>query len=184
MLKKILIVFVFVCSGIPLLAVEVSHKQIEFFVEHTAKNVTGVCNEMQMENPNIQFVAGQYRLTSPFEIIIPILKLTSGDSGRDSHIHEILGSPEFQVIQVKVGSIQQSKTNLQKYTIKGKLTIRGNSKDFVSDAKVKVLDLGMLEVEGKLVVRFSEYNLENPTLLFMKAKDEILVKYLFELRMK
>lgn len=184
MVKKILFVFAYVCSSLPLIAVDISNKQIEFFVEHTAQNVTGVCNDIQIENPNIQSISGQFRLKSPFEIKIPILKITSGDSGRDSHIHEILGSPEFQVIQVKVESINQSKTNLQIYVIKGILTIRGKSKEFVTDAQVLALESGLLQVNGRLVVKFSEYDLENPTLLFMKAKDEIQVKYRFELRMK
>ncbi|TGL07835.1 YceI family protein [Leptospira bouyouniensis] len=183
-MKKFIITIIILLSAIQLQAIEVSHKQIEFFVDHTAQNVTGICNEIQIENPNLQSFGGQYRLRSPFEIKIPILKITSGDSGRDSHMHEILGSPEFQVIHVKVESINQSKTNLQIYAIKGKLTIRGKSKEFVTDANVQVLESGLLHVNGTLGVKFSDFELENPTLLFMKAKDVIQVKYQFDLRMK
>ncbi|TGM37701.1 YceI family protein [Leptospira biflexa] len=183
-MKKVFVICILFLLGFQMEAIEVSKKKIEFFVEHSAQNVTGICNEIQMENPNIQSVGGQYRLKSPFEIKIPLLKITSGDSDRDSHIQEILGYPESQSIQVKVESIHQSKTNDSSYSIKGKLVIHGKSKDFVTDVSVQVLESGFLQVDGTLVVRFSEFDLENPSLLFLKAKDEIQVKYRFELRMK
>ncbi|MCW7469379.1 YceI family protein [Leptospira kanakyensis] len=163
-------------------AAEVTKKNIEFFVEHTTKNVTGVCNEIQMDTPNIQVSGNHYILKSPFELKIPLLKITSGDSNRDSHIQEILGYPDSTNILVKIESVQPEKD--QTYTIKGKLTIHGKTKEFVTDATVKPENPNSLLVDGSLVVKFSEYELENPSLLFMKAKDGIQVKYHFQIRLK
>ncbi|MCW7461239.1 YceI family protein [Leptospira limi] len=181
-MKKLIITLIILWSGFQLHAFEVSKKKIEFLVEHTTKNVTGVCTEIQMGNPNLQISNGKYNLKSPFEIKIPILKISSGDSNRDSHMQEILGYPDTPLIQVKIESILPSKTNEQIYTIKGKLTIHGNTRDFSSDANVKVLEAGEFQVDGVVVVKFSEFDLENPSLLFMKAKDEIQVKYLFQFK--
>lgn len=72
----------------------------------------------------------------------------------------------------------------QTYIVKGKLTIHGNTKDFSSEAVVKEENSTSIQVEGFVLVKFSEYELENPSLLFMKAKDEIRVKYQFEIQMK
>ncbi|MBM9590231.1 YceI family protein [Leptospira sp. 201903075] len=163
-------------------AVEVTKKSIEFYVEHTTKNVTGVCNEFQMETPNIQVSKNGYLLKSPFEIKIPLLKITSGDSNRDSHIQEILGYPDSPNVLVKIESIQPGKD--QTYSIKGKLTIHGKTKDFATDALVKPENPNSIQIEGSVTVKFSEYELENPSLLFMKAKDEILVKYHFQIQLK
>ncbi|TGK82094.1 YceI family protein [Leptospira noumeaensis] len=181
-MKKIFVCLMVLLFGANIFAVEVTKKNIEFYVEHTTKNVTGVCNEIQMGTPNIQVSGNNYILKSPFEIKIPLLKITSGDTNRDSHIQEILGYPDSPNILVKIDSVQPGKD--QTYIVKGKLTIHGNTKDFVSDALVKPENPNSLLVDGSLVVRFSEYELENPSLLFMKAKDEIRVKYQFQIGLK
>lgn len=90
-MKQILFIFVFLLNFVQLTALEVSKKKIEFLVEHTTKNVTGVCNEIQLEKPNIQISGAKFVHKSPFELKISLLKITSGDSNRDSHIQEILG---------------------------------------------------------------------------------------------
>ncbi|MCG6151209.1 YceI family protein [Leptospira bandrabouensis] len=181
-MKKILICFVILFFGANIFAAEVTKKKIEFYVEHTTKNVTGVCNEIQMDQPNIQTSGKGYSLKSPFEIKIPLLKISSGDANRDSHIQEILGYPDSPNIIVKIESVQPGKE--QTYIVKGKLTIHGNTKDFSSEAVVKEENSTSIQVEGFVLVKFSEYELENPSLLFMKAKDEIRVKYQFEIQMK
>ncbi|TGL44449.1 YceI family protein [Leptospira perdikensis] len=181
-MNKIIFCFVFLFFGANVFAAEVTKKYIEFFVEHTTKNVTGVCNEIQMETPNIQVSGNHYTLKSPFEIKIPLLKIVSGDSNRDSHIQEILGYPDSPNILVKIESIKPEKD--QAYTIKGKLAIHGKTKDFATDATVKPENPNSIQVDGSLVVTFSEYELENPSLLFMKAKDEIRVKYHFQIQLK
>lgn len=79
-MKKILICFVILFFGANIFAAEVTKKKIEFYVEHTTKNVTGVCNEIQMDQPNIQTSGKGYSLKSPFEIKIPLLKISSGDA--------------------------------------------------------------------------------------------------------
>ncbi|PJZ84715.1 YceI family protein [Leptospira harrisiae] len=181
-MKKTIVCFVFLFFGVSVFAAEVTKKNIEFYVEHTTKNVTGICNEIQMGQPNIQVSGNGYALKSPFEIKIPLLKISSGDTNRDSHIQEILGYPDTPNILVKIESVQLGKD--QTYLVKGKLTIHGNTKDFVTEAIVKPEGSNSLQVDGSVVVKFSEFELENPSLLFMKAKDEIRVKYLFQIQLK
>ncbi|EOQ97286.1 YceI-like domain protein [Leptospira wolbachii serovar Codice str. CDC] len=135
-----------------------------------------------MEEPNIQTSNNQYSLKSPFVITIPLLKISSGDSNRDSHIQEILGYPDSPNILVKIESVNVIKEKT--YTIKGKLTIHGNTKEFTTDASVSPEDSNLINVDGSFIVKFSEYELENPSLLFMKAKDEIRIKYLFQIKLK
>ena len=179
--QKVLLLFCFLFAG-NIFSAEVTKKNIEFYVEHTTKNVTGVCGEIRMEEPNIQSAGNQYNLKSPFLITIPLLKIFSGDSNRDSHIQEILGYPDSPNIFVKIESVNVLKEKT--YTVKGKLTIHGNTKDFTTEAIVSPEDLQLLNIDGSLIVKFSEYELENPSLLFMKAKDEIRVKYHFQIKLK
>ncbi|XDD46717.1 YceI family protein [Leptospira sp. WS39.C2] len=182
-MKNVFVTIFILILGTQLLAIEVSKKKIEFYVEHPAKNVTGVCNEIQMDQPKLRFSNGKYNLQAPFYIKIPILKISSGDSDRDAHIQEILGYPNTPIIEVKVESIQSSKENAEIYTIKGKITIHGMSKDFSTEANVnKLSGVDGLKVDGMVTLKFSEYALENPSLLFLKAKDDIQVKYLFVLK--
>ncbi|MCW7491759.1 YceI family protein [Leptospira sp. 2 VSF19] len=181
-MKKKIVCLAVLFFGANIFAAEVTKKNIEFFVEHTTKNVTGVCNEIQMDPPNIQVSGNHYILKSPFGIKIPVLKIVSGDANRDSHIQEILGYPDSPNILVKIESVEPG--NEQTYRIKGKLTIHGNTKGFSTDATVSLVNPNSIQVNGSLVVKFSEYELENPSLLFMKAKDEIRVKYHFEIQLK
>lgn len=181
-MKKIIVSLLVLFLKTNLFAAEVAKKNIEFFVEHTTKNVTGVCNEIQMDTPNIQVSGNHYILKSPFEIKIPLLKISSGDTNRDSHIQEILGYPDATNILVKIESVQPGKDQI--YTIKGKLTIHGNTKDFSTDAMVKQENKTSIQINGFVMVKFSEFELENPSLLFMKAKDEIRVKYHFQIQLK
>ncbi|MBM9546497.1 YceI family protein [Leptospira sp. 201903074] len=179
--KILLSFFIFLYVG-NIFSAEVTKKNIEFYVDHTTKNVTGVCGEIQMEEPNIQFLGNQYKLKSTFLITIPLIKISSGDEARDSHIQEILGYPNSPNILVKIESVNLLKEKT--YTVKGKLTIHGKTKEFTTEAIVSPEDLQLLNIDGSLIVKFSEYELENPSLLFMKAKDEIRVKYHFQIKLK
>jgi polyisoprenoid-binding protein YceI len=160
---------------------EVLKKEITFFVDHTTKNVTGVCTEVNIDSVNLQLTGKSYSLKSPFQITIPLMKIESGDDGRDSHIREILGYPEFSNVIVKIESVTPE---AEGYSVKGKLTIHGKTKDFSSAAKVDATDPNVILVDGKVIAKFSEYELENPSLLFMKAKDNIEIKYVFQIKVK
>jgi len=164
-----------------LFASEVLRKEISFFVDHTTKNVTGICNEINLETVNLQQSGKKYSLKSPFLITIPVTKISSGDDGRDSHIHEILGFPEFPNVLIKIETVSP---DVDGYVVKGKLTIHGRTKDFSSVAKVDSVDPNIILVDGKVIAKFSEYEIENPSLLFMKAKDNIEIKYLFQIKVK
>ncbi len=173
--------FSFVAFTPSLFASEVLKKEIGFYVDHATTDVIGVCNEVELEPIHIKAGKKGYSLGSPFQIKILISKITSGDEGRDSHIKEILGSPEHNLILVKIESVIQEG---EAYTVSGKLTIRGITKDFKSNLTVDNVEKDQIEVKGKTIARFSEYQLENPSLLFLKAKDEIEIRYLFLIRVK
>jgi hypothetical protein len=159
-------------------ATEVLQKKIGFYVNHSMANVNGICNEIQIEPFDLIKKSNVFSLKSSFKINIPITKISSGDSGRDDHIHEILGHPNFSQIQIQVSSIENQG---EKYLVKGNLTIRGITKPFQSDATA-VETNGNVQVDGKLVTKFSDYKLENPSLLFFKAKEEIEISYSFLLK--
>ncbi|MDZ4728084.1 MAG: YceI family protein [Leptospira sp.] len=160
---------------------EVLKKEITFNVDHATKYVTGICSDITVDEVKIQQNGRKYNLKSPFQISVPVVKITSGDDGRDDHIKEILGYPEFPLVQIKVESVQLTEGS---YTIKGKLTIHGRTKDFSSNAIVSEVEANVISIEGKVIAKFSEYELENPSLLFMKAKDDIQINYAFQIKVK
>ncbi|BDA77244.1 hypothetical protein LPTSP3_g01740 [Leptospira kobayashii] len=175
-------VFFLVTSfSVSLTASEITKKEISFYVDHATKDVIGICTEIELDPINIKQSAKGYSLVSPFQIKIPVTKISSGDESRDSHIKEILGFPEFNFIQVKIESVSLEGEG---YTASGKLTIHGITKDFKSNLTVDKVEKDQIEVKGKTIARFSEYQLENPSLLFLKAKDEIEIRYSFLIRVK
>ncbi|MGE8720577.1 YceI family protein [Leptospira terpstrae] len=181
-MNKKIIYLALLVFGVNIFPAEVTQKRLEFYVEHTTKNVKGVCGEIRIEEPNIQSSGNQFKLKSPFLIIIPLVKISSGDSNRDSHIQEILGYPDTPNIIVKIESVNVLKDRT--YTIQGKLTIHEKTKEFITESVVSPEDSNLINVDGSLNVKFSEYELENPSLLFMKAKDEIQIKYHFQIKLK
>ncbi|WP_036096628.1 YceI family protein [Leptospira weilii] len=157
-------------------ASEILKKEINFLAIHPMKEVHGICEEVQVESPQIQMSGGGYKLNSPFQIKIPILRIHSGDEGRDSHIMEILGYPETPEIVAVVESVT---TSGETYLIRGKLTIHGLTRDFQSSGKVEPKDPGQIRIFGKVDIRFSDFKLEKPSLLFITAKEEIEIGYDF-----
>ncbi|PKA03474.1 YceI family protein, partial [Leptospira ellisii] len=128
-------------------ASEILKKEIRFEVDHPMKVVHGVCHEIDAEVPKLSIKNSEYRLDAPFQIRIPILKIKSGDENRDSHIAEILGYPDFPEVSALIESVSISG---ESHTVKGKLTIRGNTQPFQSDAKVEPREKGQIRVFGKL----------------------------------
>ncbi|GBF51143.1 YceI-like domain protein [Leptospira ryugenii] len=177
----IIVIFCFLATNRDLFASEVIKKEAKIFVEHATTDVTGVCKEINFEKFEILPQGKSYKLKSPFQITIPVTKIDSGDEDRDEHIQEILGHPEHALIYIKVESILP---NDQNYIIKGKLTIHGRTKDFESIAKVENKEKNIISTIGELEVTFSAYQLENPSLLFLKAKDQIKIKYNFDIKIK
>ncbi|MBM9500930.1 YceI family protein [Leptospira sp. 201903071] len=175
LLNRILLLALILFS-IPNFASEVLKKDITFFAIHPMKEVHGVCKEVQIDSPKIQAAGGGYKLSEPFQIKVPVLKLHSGDENRDSHIMEILGYPETPEISAVIESVSQSG---ESYSIKGKLTIRGITQSFDSAARVETKDSGQIRILGKVNIKFSDFKLERPSLLFLKAKEEIEIGYDF-----
>lgn len=157
-------------------ASEILKKEITFLAIHPMKEVHGVCKEIQVDSPQIQMSGTVYKLNSPFTIKIPILKIHSGDENRDSHIMEILGYPNIPEIIVVV---EFADAVGETYLIRGKLTIHGFTRDFQSSGKVESKEVGQIRIFGKVNIRFSDFNLERPSLLFIKTKEDIEIGYDF-----
>nr|WP_281276567.1 YceI family protein [Leptospira gomenensis] len=161
---------------LPLFASEFLKKEIRFEVDHPMKLVQGTCREVDAEVPKLSIRNTEYKLDAPFRIRIPILKIKSGDENRDSHMAEILGYPDFQEVSATIESVSFVGGS---YSVKGKLTIREETRSFQSEAKVESPEKGQVRVFGKLQVRFSEFKLERPSVLFTKTKDEVEIDYDF-----
>lgn len=174
--RFVLSAFLFFTSGV--YASEILQKEITFLAIHPMKEVHGVCKEIQINSPQISVVGQIYKLNSPFQIRIPILKIHSGDESRDSHIMEILGYPDTPEIVANIEFVGAPASG-DTYLIRGKLTIRGVTREFQSSAKVEAKDPGQIRVSGKVDVTFSDFKLEKPSLLFLKAKEEIEIGYDF-----
>ncbi|AOP35483.1 hypothetical protein A0128_17550 [Leptospira tipperaryensis] len=168
--------FSLILFSLPNFASEVLKKEITFFAIHPMKEVHGVCKEVQIDSPKIQAAGTGYKLLAPFQIKVPVLKLHSGDESRDSHIMEILGYPDTPEILVVIESVSQTG---ESYSIKGKLTIHGTTQSFESSAKVESKDAGQIRVAGTVYIKFSDFKLERPSLLFVKAKEEIEIGFDF-----
>ncbi|MDF3819322.1 YceI family protein [Leptospira sp. 96542] len=177
-MKLVLGIFLFVFVQVSVFSAEISNSEIKFFVDHPTADVIGICLDVQSEKFSIQKVKDKFQLKSPFQIAIPIQKIQSGDSGRDRHIHEILGDPEFKDITARILSVTLEG---EVYKIKGTLKVRNLQREFVSIAKVTPKTNSSFVIQGDFFVSFSEFELENPSLVFLKAKDQIKIDYKFEI---
>ncbi len=162
-------------------ASEVLQKEISFFVDHPATDVVGICGDITHSPIQIKSTLKGYVLTKPFSVEVPLSQIKSGDNGRDDHIRQILGAPEISSVEATIESVTLSGTG---YSAQGKLKIKGVVKEFQAALSVTPQDKDVIQVQGKTTVLFSDYSLENPSLLFWKAKDQIEVRFLFLIRAK
>lgn len=116
-------------------------------------------------------------------IVFPIKSMDTDNESRDKKLHELcLGSPDFNVIEVKVkGPLTISATESgEEQEIDATILIRGKEKNIKLKMKLYKTTLNnesWLRSEGGVVLSVKELEIPDPSIAIAKLSDQIEVKF-------
>jgi len=106
------------------------------------------------------------------ELQVALRSLDSKNSNRDSNMltyTEALDFPEIKFKSIKIIMDGDS------VNIEGELSFHGVTNTINSIAKINMLD--GLEVDGTFLINLNDYNIDPPTLMFIRIDDIIKIEY-------
>lgn len=106
-------------------------------------------------------------------VVAPVKSFDSQNSSRDSHALEVLEALKFPNVTF---SSSQVVAQGDGWMVKGKLTFHGVSREIEFPITIKP-NATTVEVSGGFVVQMQEYQIESPTLLGIKTKEDIRLKF-------
>jgi polyisoprenoid-binding protein YceI len=137
---------------------------------HPLHEWTGISKEV---NGVILFEETQRKIES-VAVSIPLSSFDSKNSNRDSHALEVLDAIKFPTVKLTSNSIQQSGEEL---TISGNITFHNVTRPIVIKAKQSDKKNELI-VEGTFPVNITEYEIEPPSLMGFKTKEEITLSFI------
>jgi polyisoprenoid-binding protein YceI len=105
-------------------------------------------------------------------VSIPVSTFDSQNANRDSHMIEVIEGIKFPTVTFVSTSITESNN---KQMVTGNIVFHGVTHQITFEINSKITDQ-RIEVTGGFTVKMSEYNIENPSLMGMPTKDEIVLK--------
>lgn len=148
--------------------------EVSFRAEHKFKEIRGVCEKVSLKGLNL--AGGRVLTAAPFEVVIPVTAVTTGNSSRDANMLDVIGYPAFREIRGKVESFSQIAEN--RYRIRGSLTINGRTRPFASEAVASTENL-QVALAGMFTILLDDYKIERPSLLFVSIKNNVEISYRF-----
>ena len=106
-------------------------------------------------------------------ISIPSISLKSENEGRDEHMHEAMHTESNKIISVTLIQVKKSEKN---YQITANLTLNGVTKEIISLCKITE-DTSSLQLDGNFTIKMTDYNIEQPSMLFFTVRDAVDVHY-------
>ncbi|MFN4084455.1 MAG: YceI family protein [Spirosomataceae bacterium] len=113
------------------------------------------------------------QLIEAVAVAVPVKTFDSQNSNRDSHALEVLEALKYP--NVTFSSSQVSGQD-QNWKVKGKLTFHGVTREIEFPITLKQTATS-LEVTGGFTVLMQDYQIENPTLLGIKTKEDIRLQF-------
>lgn len=140
---------------------------ITYHMKHKLHEWDGVSNTMKVqanwENNKIASIA----------ILTKVSSFNSGLSNRDSHMIEVLDAIAFPNILFNSTSIVYNNNEL---SVTGQLQFHGVTKQISFKAKQLTQERDLI-FEGSFPVLLEEYKVKRPSLLFVKAENEIQIRF-------
>lgn len=158
-------------------------------IKGTTSGLTGKI-ERQVETP------GDIAVT----LSLPVVKFNTEKEARDERMREVMAEPEFPQVTVTArGSIAECDQRYAEVascrddsaecagrllpgtifcsgTLYGEISIRGVSKPIVLDFKVEPTE-GGFKIAGQQLLKWSDHNVEDPSIFIAKLKREVLISY-------
>lgn len=106
-------------------------------------------------------------------VVVPVKSFDSQNSNRDSHALEVLEALKYPNVTFSSSLVTKQD---QSWRVKGKLTFHGVSREIEFPITIKQ-QAANLEVTGAFTVMMQDYQIENPTLLGIKTREDIQLQF-------
>ncbi|HKP97218.1 MAG TPA: YceI family protein [Fibrobacteria bacterium] len=112
-------------------------------------------------------------VSSRIRVAADVRKFDSGNSSRDSHALEAVDALKFPRVSFESRSIKPEGGG---YLVAGDLTFHGVTRP-VSFHVTPALGKDRVEITGTFEINLSDYGVERPSLMFMKSKDQLTLRF-------
>ena len=106
-------------------------------------------------------------------IYFKTITLISDKKDRDKNMYKLLNVDKFETISFDIKNIIKNENN---YDISGILTLNGISKDIIVKSDISEEKSNIL-LNGKFSFNLTDFNLEPPSMLFLKVRNQIDITY-------
>ena len=170
MRKLIIILFfqVIFAQGVPV-TIDVEQSFISYDGRHPAHNWTGVSKEIKgsfifdIDNPT----------SSNVDLFVPVFSFDSKNSNRDSNMLDVIEDYFYPTVSFTSSEITKEDNG---YSITGILFFHGVQKEITIPVNF-ILDDKKIIVDADFSVSLSDYKIKRPSLLTIKMKDDIEIKF-------
>ena len=170
-MRKLIIVLFFqvaFAQGVPV-TIDADQSFISYDGRHPAHNWTGVSKEIKgsfifdKDNPT----------ASNVDIFVPVFSFDSKNSNRDSNMLDVIEDYFYPTVSfTSSGIIKQQ----NQYYIKGLLFFHGIKKEITIPVNF-TLDDKKIKVDADFSISLTDYKIKRPSLLTIKMKDDIAIKF-------
>ena len=170
MRKLIIILFfqVIFAQGVPV-TIDVEQSFISYDGRHPAHNWTGVSKEIKgsfifdIDNPT----------SSNVDLFVPVFSFDSKNSNRDSNMLDVIEDYFYPTVSFTSSEILKEENE---YFITGIVFFHGIKKEITIPVNF-ILDNKKIVVDADFSIRLSDYEIKRPSLLTIKMKDDIEIKF-------
>ena len=169
MKKIILILFFQFLFSQSLVDLDLSKSFISYDGKHPAHNWTGISKDIQGT-----FELDQEDLTrSKVDLFVPVFSFDSKNSNRDSNMLDVIEDYFYPTVSFTSSEITKEDNG---YLITGILFFHGVKKEITIPVNF-ILDDKKIIVDTDFSVSLSDYKIKRPSLLTIKMKDDIIIKF-------
>jgi polyisoprenoid-binding protein YceI len=143
--------------------------EVSYTMIHPLHEWTGISKEVN----GVILVEETSRKIESVAVSVLLSSFDSKNSNRDSHALEVLEAIKYPTVKLTSNNIQR---NGEELTISGNLTFHNVTKSIVVYAKQSD-KRNELTVEGTFRVNITEYQIETPSLMGVKTKEEITLSF-------
>ena len=170
-MRKLIIILFFqvaFAQGVPV-TIDVDQSFISYDGRHPAHNWTGVSKEIKgsfifdKDNPT----------ASNVDLFVPVFSFDSKNSNRDSNMLDVIEDYFYPTVSFTSSEITKEDNG---YLITGILFFHGVKKEITIPLNF-ILDDKKIIVDADFSVSLSDYEIKRPSLLTIKMKDDISIKF-------
>ncbi len=144
----------------------------EVFGDSTIDPQTKKINVRLSKDKDIESIKGIFEIEA--------LSLISDNEDRDKHMYEVLNAKLSPKISFDITSINKKE---ELYEIKGLLKMNHINKEINSFAHITQNNKD-ISINGDFFINLTDFDLEPPTMFFLTVRDQIDIKYSFNLKEK